>query len=915
MRTVLLFFKTLWLTSLFGGLLCVPQVQAQLVRQANTTLNLPTELPTATGYTTINAIPFASGGGMGFTNPMCTAFPPGETNRLYVAQRAGIVRVVNNLSAPTPSQATFMDLATYLTNQGTPLPFADENGLLSLVFHPNYNQNGYFYMWFSVTISGQLYQRLARFQATGSAGSYYTAASADPATMTPLLTIYDQAINHNGGDLAFGADGYLYLSLGDEGGGGDSFNNARFINKDFWGQMLRLDVDNAPANLTPNAHSQPGTITSAVHAGTYKVPADNPFIGFTSWHGQTISPTTVRTEIYATGFRNPFRFTIDPVTGRLFLGDVGQLDWEEVDIVVKGGDYGWSWREGTHAYYQSATVPPRFPDNTAGNTNAPPATGFNPIDPIFEYVSDNAAGGTIYGASVCGGIVYRGNQLTELQGKYLFCDIFGGGGIIAALTETTPGTWGVQYIATRAQIVDFGTDPRNGEPLLCGLGGTIYKLTRSGTTGTAPPATLSATGAFSNLSTLTPNTGIVSYEPNVHFWSDYASKSRWFSIKNTTDTMTFNASSPWSFPTGMVWIKHFDIETTRGVAATKRKLETRFLVKTASHVYGLSYKWRTDQSDADLVAETGLSEAIPSGSPAQTWRYPSRGECLTCHSGIAGHALSFNTPQLNRMHTFIGAPQNQLQALSNAGYFAAPATGVNTLPAFAPATDTTQSLEWRVRSYLAVNCVQCHQPGGASQGSWDARYTTKTDAANLINGLLINDAGDTANRFAVPGDATHSMLLKRQQGNGIARMPPLGTNERDLVNEQLVTDWIASLTTRQSFTQWLAAQSPPIGSASADPDHDGRTNELEYMTGTNPNAANSGWQYGAMQASGGTLQIQFLHPANRSAIVEVSSDLNQWQTWDAMGNAPMFPATNTLRTLTVPLSVPKQFFRVRFSEP
>ncbi len=591
------------------ALMLACQVQAQLVRQANATLNLPASLPSATGYTTSNAITYAGGGGMGFVYPMCTTFPTGETNRLYVVQRAGQVQVVNNLSAANPSQAVFMDLATYLTNQGTPLPSADENGLLSMVFHPNYNQNGFFYCWFSITISGQLHQRLARFQATDpdanpATQNYNAALSADPATMAPLLTIYDQAINHNGGDLAFGADGYLYLSLGDEGGGGDQYNNARFINKDFWGQMLRLDVDNDSANLEPNAHSQPGPLASAVHAGAYKVPADNPFVGATTWHGLTFAANTVRTEIYATGLRNPFRFTIDPPTGRIFLGDVGEQEWEEVDIIVKGGDYGWSWREGKHAY-------------TPYNQPLTAPAVFAPIDPIFEYVSDNAAGGTIYGASVCGGIVYRGNQLTELQGKYIFCDIFGGGGIIAALTETSPGVWSAQYLATRAQIVDFGTDPRNGEPLLCSLQGTILKLTRSGTAGTAPPVTLSGTGAFSSVANLTPNAGVVAYDPNVNFWSDYAIKSRWFSIKNTTDTIAFNGSGSWTFPEGMVWIKHFDIETTRGTPATRRKLETRFLVKTATEVYGLSYKWRADQSDADLVAEAGLTEAIASSSPAQ----------------------------------------------------------------------------------------------------------------------------------------------------------------------------------------------------------------------------------------------------------------------------------------------------------
>lgn len=382
---------------------------AQLVRQANTTLNLPAELPVASSYITTNAIT-----GQTFIHPICTAFPTGETNRLYVLERGtdgtnqdtstydyvGRIQVVNNL-AGTPAQSTFMDLESYLDSVSTPLAShaSTENGMLSLVFHPNYDQNGYFYVYFSLTISGQLYQRLARFQATDpdanpNTANYNTAISANPATMMPMLTIYDEAGNHNGGDLAFGADGYLYLSLGDEGGAGDFYNNARFINKDFWGQMLRIDVDNKPENSWPNQHSQPGPLSSAIHAGTYKVPLDNPFMETTTWHGINFAATTVRTEIYATGLRNPWRFTIDQPTGRIFLGDVGQYEWEEVNLIVKGGDYGWSWREGQHAFAMSANVPPRFPDNTPGNTNAPPAA-FSPIEPIFEYVSDNAAGGVI----------------------------------------------------------------------------------------------------------------------------------------------------------------------------------------------------------------------------------------------------------------------------------------------------------------------------------------------------------------------------------------------------------------------------------------------------------------------------------------------------------------------------------------
>lgn len=885
-------------------LLLTQESPGDLVRQTNATLNLPADLPSATGYTTANAL-----GSLTFSSPICTTFPPGETIRLYVVQRGGLVRVVNNLGS-SPAAATFMDLATYLANQGTSLVTSSENGLLCMVFHPDYNQNGFFYLYFSISSGGQLYQRLARFQATGTAGNYNAATSADPATQQPILTMYDEAGNHNGGDLAFASDGYLYLSLGDEGGANDQYNNTRFITKDFWGSMLRLDVDHRPGNLNPNAHTQSGasSFPTAVHAGTYKVPADNPFIGFTSWHNAAVNPSSVRTEKYATGLRNPFRFTIDAPTGRIFLGDVGQGTYEEQDIIIKGGDYGWSWREGLH------------PFTSGPSPTSPPAQGFSPINPIFEYDHTNNGVGNdavIYGNAICGGMIYRGNQLTELRGKLIFADE--GTGIIAALTETSPGVWTGQRLTTRSQIVDFGTDPRDGDPLLCSLQGAIWKLTRTGTTGAQPPALLSQTGAFSDLTTLTPNTGIVSFEPNVSFWSDYAHKSRWFCIKNTTDTITYSSTASWTFPTGMVWIKHFDFDTTRANPATRRKLETRFLVKTATSVYGLCYKWRADQTDADLVAEVGLSEVVPLSSPAQTWRYPSRGECLNCHTSPGGFALGFNTPQLNRVHDYGGALQNQLQALGSAGYLSTTVADVHVLPVFAAADDTTQSLEWRVRSYLSVNCVQCHRPNGPSLGYWDARHTTHIDSANLINGPLDNNDGDSANRFVVPGDTAHSMLLTRLQGSGMPRMPPLATNERDLVAEQLVSDWIASLTSRQSLAQWQVAHfgstGAPSAAVSADPDSDGRTNGFEFLTGTDPNSTADAWSAPFFTAGASDVQLQFDHPANRSVLIQSSSNLINWHSWDVPENTLIIPSSTTTRTFTIPQDSIDHFFRIRFSDP
>lgn len=922
----------------FVAILSPGLASAQLVREAATSLNLPADLPSATGYTTQNAL-----GSLTFLNPMATAFPPGETNRLYVLERGtdtaspasdfqGRIQRVDNLST-TPTVGTFMDLEAYLESApvNTPLAAASnsENGMLSFVFHPNYNENGYFYVYFSLTVAGQLHQRLARFQATGAPGNYRNATSADPATMMPILTIRDAAGNHNGGDLAFGPDGHLYLSLGDEGGGGDQYNNSRFINKNFWGQLLRLavadrigGVDVFPAgSIDPNPHSQPTSTShpSAIHPGTYKIPADNPFIGFTTWHGQTFAASTVRTEIYATGLRNPFRFSFDPPTGRLFLADVGQGTYEEVNLVTKGGNYGWSWREGMHPYYVSATNPPRFPDNSAGTTNVPPPS-FDPEDPIFEY--NRTDDGIIHGNSICGGLVYRGHDLTELQGKYLVADTFGGGGIIAAFTETSPGAWTGQRLAVRAQIVDFGTDPRNGEPLLCSLLGTIWRLARTGTTGTPPPATLSATGAFSNTASLTPAAGLVAYDPNVSFWSDGAVKSRWFAIRNTTDTFTFSATDNWTFPAGMVWVKHFDLDV--GDPPARRRIETRFLVKTGNDVYGLSYRWGNiapgsgAQTDAALVAESGLTEVLPGST--QTWRFPSRGECRTCHTAVGGFALSFNTRQLNRSRTYGEGVWNQLAAFSNAGYCTSPIPEVGTLPAYAAPDDSSQSLESRARSYLAVNCVGCHQPGGPALGNWDARISTPLAAANLIDGPLVNHGGDPLSRFLVKNDApafgqpTRSMVLRRIRGDGMPRMPPLATFRRDLAAEALLTDWINDL----SYAEWqvihFGSTAHPDAGPDEDPDGDGLNNRTEFVLRSNPNLPQVG-AWPAMAPAGADFDLRFFHPAGRAGLIETSTDLQTWSVWNVDGNVRTIPVEDQVRTFTAPRNETRRYFRLKLEEP
>ena len=443
---------------------------------------------------------------------------------------------------------------------------------------------------------------------------------------------------------------------------------------------------------------------------------------------------------------------------------------------------------------------------------------------------------------------------------------------------------------------------------------------------TSPPATLSATGAFANLATLTPNQGIVPYAPNVSFWSDYAQKSRWFCVPDLVSKITFSADGNWTFPNGMVWVKHFDLPNERtNPNGPSRRIETRFLVKNSSGIYGLTYAWRTDQADADLVPDFGMDtfyDVTVNGKPTtQVWHYPARYECMECHSAVAGYGLGFNTRQMNGSHVYGTQNLNQIQALSDAGYFSAPVSGVHNFPALAKASDTTQSLEWRVRSYFAANCLQCHQPGGEAYTNWDARPTTPTDFAQIIRGMLVYDADDSANRFIAPGDTSHSMVLTRLRGE-ISRMPPIASTEINPEAIQLITDWITQvLPTRLSFSEWqtryFASPKNPAAAPTADPDRDNQNNMEEFLANTDPTDAASAFAQprGSLTGGGSQVQFTFTQPANRAALVETSTDLVHWSLWDAKGNSPSYPSTAEPRVFIAPIDIASRHFRLQLSSP
>ena len=331
----------------------------------------------------------------------------------------------------------------------------------------------------------------------------------------------------------------------------------------------------------------------------------------------------------------------------------------------------------------------------------------------------------------------------------------------------------------------------------------------AGGVGTVLPATLAQTGAFTDLIRLTPARGLVPYEPNAVLWSDHAKKTRWFALASASTTMGFQRDARWTIPVGATWVKHFDLELRRGDPTSVRRIETRFLVRlpgdAEGRVTGYTYRWNDEQTDATLVPMGGATQVFQvtenGVTRPQTWTFPGRLDCQTCHNSVGGPILSFNTRQLNR--PWRDGVTNQIVALAQAGYLDVPTVPEpGTLPALVTAAESTLPLEQRVRSYLDVNCSQCHRPGIAAAGAleflldtgaFDARASTPLSLAGIVDGRLSFPAGDSAQRVVAPGAVARSQLLARIATRGPNRMPPLATNERDLASEALITEWIAAL--------------------------------------------------------------------------------------------------------------------------
>ena len=343
-----------------------------------------------------------------FDQPVDLQSPNDNSNRIFILEQEGEILVFQNLDLITVA-TQFLDIRDKVVFEG-------ERGLLGLAFHPNYETNGYFFI--NYTAPNPLRTVIARYEV-----STIDSNLADEESELIILEIDQPFSNHNGGQIAFGPDGYLYVGMGDGGSGGDPLNHGQNL-ETLHGSMLRIDIDNTNEDYN------------------YTIPIDNPYLD---------NNTEFREEIYAHGLRNPWRFSFDNFTGDCWIADVGQNDYEEINILEYAGNYGWRIMEGFHCF------DPAMDCDTSGL-----------ILPIFEY--DHSMG-----ESITGGYVYRGTMLPSLFGQYIFGDFEYGGVYALDFSNLESIELNILGDLGSYSVTSFGID-QNNEIYICDLGGEVYKF-------------------------------------------------------------------------------------------------------------------------------------------------------------------------------------------------------------------------------------------------------------------------------------------------------------------------------------------------------------------------------------------------------------------------------------------------------
>lgn len=693
--------------------------------------------------------------------------------------------------------------------------------LYGLTFHPNFQHNGYLY----VGSNGPGKQAPRKTRVTR-----YTMARQAPFQLDPksAKVIIDwDSDGHNGGDVAFGKDGMLYVTSGD----GTSDSDTNVVGQDMGtvlAKVLRIDVDGAP----------PGK--------GYAVPPDNPFVKMKG----------ARPEIWAYGLRNPWRITCDPHTGDIWVGQNGQDLWEQAYLLERGANYGWSVMEGSHPFYLH---------------RKPGPTPF--VKPFVEHHHTEAR-------SLTGGVVYHGKLLPELRGAYIYGD-WSTGKIWGVKHQQGKKTWHRELATTTLQITGFGIDSR-GELLIADHGGGYYLL--EPTPPEQPkypfPTTLSETGLFASVKDHRGSPALIPYDVVAPLWADDSIKERFIAIPGG-GKIDFTAHNGWNFPEGTVLVKTFLLDLEEKNPASRRRLETRLLTKQLGQWAGYTYRWNDAQTEAFLVEASGRDETFTirtatGGMRQQIWHYPGRTECMVCHSRAANFVLGLNVLQMNKVHDYGGVSANQLRTLEHLDLFhinvqehvqerkqrrdaglenyhrllelplearadltrseQRPAWSVLGLPAplrsddaakqaklspaqwlekqlrerprftsFLPKTaqhypklvnpyDPREALDARAASYLHANCAHCHVSAGGGNALIDLDFVTPTNKRKLVDEQPQHDTfGIAGAKLVVPGHPEQSILYQRMARRGRGQMPPLATAHTDRAALEMLHEWITKM--------------------------------------------------------------------------------------------------------------------------
>lgn len=707
---------------------------------------------------------------LNFEQPTVLTSAP-STDRLFVAEQKGRIYSIPNDSDCRQADL-FLDVNELVEQLNTTLgkeAHATFGSVYGLTFHPEFASKRKCYVCYTVNY---------RKSKEGKTPDGTRVVEVRVDQNDPPRAIVDsesqiitwRAGGHNGGCLKFGHDGMLYVSTGDGGAAfpPDGLNTGQDVS-DLLASVLRIDVARPQAGLA------------------YSIPDDNPFVKLDGARG----------EVWAYGMRNPWKMSFDRQTGKLWVGDVGWELWELVYQANAGDNFGWSLFEG------------RQPVHTERRP------GPTPIVPAVAEIPHTE------GASITGGFVYRGDRLPELKGHYIFGD------------WETRRFWGIpvdgEKVGPRRELVEpsvriVGFAERNdGELLLLDHdSGTIHELVQNDVANTQAtfPRRLSETGLFHSVGSHEPADGVVSFSIQAAQWSDYATAERWLALPHDSSIGLQNGPTSidgsmfkrtMDFPNDAVLMKTLSLEMVHGEPASKRKVETQILHFNGYDWRGYSYRWNANQTDAELVEARGATAAFqiddqtaPGGSRRQTWKFPSRMECIRCHNPWAEFSLAFNVAQINRTDERTG--ENQLASLQRLGVFhqasqdlptndpfavAEPAPPLNDRPQLADPFDESVDIGQRARSYLHANCAHCHRFNGGGAAKIYLPFDMpihKTEAIETrpTQGTFgIHDA-----MIIAPTDPYRSVLYFRMAKSGPGHMPHLGSRYVDRRGLSLIHDWV-----------------------------------------------------------------------------------------------------------------------------